>query len=358
MSNFDDLDKEVQFGMEGRNSGIPMGFPRLSKYMGIRKRIYFLVGGFTGSGKTSFIDDAFVLNPYDWYISKGNKTKLKLHVIYRSMERSRVYKLAKWTSRRIFNEHGIIVPINKLLSWNEDDKLTKDEHDLFLTTKDYINELETMVTIIDGPENPIGIAKQLNDYSKLHGKIEDIDQYNKVYIPNDENEITIVVLDHIGLLKYTKDLTTKKQVIDKMSDELRHYRDFCGYIPVVVSQFNREIANPIRIKQGDVEPQIEDFKESGQSQEDADVILSLFDPQRYKVADKSGYDLNKMIDEYGNKFFRSLRVNKNSYGTDDLRIGMGFMGQTGIFKELPQRKYITDEHYASLLNYTYFLNKR
>ena len=43
-----------------------------------------------------------------------------------------------------------------------------------------------------------------------------------------------------------------------MSDELRYARDFYGYSPVVVSQFNRDISNPIRIKNGDVEPQLED----------------------------------------------------------------------------------------------------
>jgi hypothetical protein len=31
------------------------------------------VGGLTGSGKTSFIDDCFVLNPFDWYIGEYNK---------------------------------------------------------------------------------------------------------------------------------------------------------------------------------------------------------------------------------------------------------------------------------------------
>jgi hypothetical protein len=48
MSNFEDLHKEVQFGLSGRNNGIPMGFDRLGRYMGIRKSMYYLVGGLTG----------------------------------------------------------------------------------------------------------------------------------------------------------------------------------------------------------------------------------------------------------------------------------------------------------------------
>lgn len=271
------------------------------------------------------------------------------------MERSRTYKFAKWISRKIFYDYGIIIPVGKMLGWT--DKMTKDEHDIFLTYKEYMEKMEEVITIIDGPENPVGIAKELREYALQNGRIEQLDTHNKIYIPNDENVITLVIIDHIGLLKTTKDLSTKKQVIDKMSDELRYARDFFGYSPVVVSQFNRDISNPIRIKNGDVEPQLEDFKESSQTQDDADVILALFDPMRYKVADPSGYDLNKLKDEFGAKYFRSVRLIKNSYGEDDIRIGLGFLGQVGMFKELPKRKDITDADYQNVVNKTFFLNK-
>lgn len=271
------------------------------------------------------------------------------------MERNRLYKLAKWVGRRIFLDQGVIIPISKLLGWT-DDKLNKDEHDLFLMYEDYMNGMADTITIIDGPENPVGIAKELKVHALKHGRIEQIDEYNKVYIPNDENEVTIVVIDHIGLLKVTKDHSTKKQAIDKMSDELRYARDFYGYTPVVVSQFNREIANPLRIKKGDVEPNLEDFKESSQTQDDADVVLALFDPMRYKVEDPSGYDLTRLRDEKGAKYFRSLRLIKNSYGEDDLRVGLGFLGQIGMFKELPKRADMTEDIYDSVLDKSFFLN--
>jgi replicative DNA helicase len=351
--SFELLRAEVQAGLDGRNGGIPMGFDRLNRYIGIRKSMYFLVGGLTGSGKTSFIDDAFVLNPFDWYIGQKDQ-KIRLRIIYRSMERSRTYKLAKWVSRKIFLDHGIIIAVPKLLGWTE--KMTKDEHDLFLMYEDYMGRMQEVITIIDGPENAVGIAKELKAHALENGKIEQVDEFNKRYFPSNENEITIVVIDHIGLLKTTKDQTTKKQAIDKMSDELRYARDFYGYTPVVVSQFNRDISNPIRIKNGDVEPQLEDFAESSQTQNDADVVLALFDPMRYKVADPSFYDLSKLKDEYGAKYFRSLRLIKNSYGEDDVRIGLGFLGQIGMFKELPKQKTMTDDDYRAVLNKSFFLN--
>jgi len=351
---FEELADEVQKGIEGKNGGIPMGFDRLNHYIGIRKKMYNLVGGLTGSGKTSFVDDAYVLNPVDWYIANKDNTDIKLTIIYRSMERSRVYKLAKWVARKIFLDHGVIIPINKLLGWTKV-KLTPEEQELFLSYKGYIDELHKIVTIIDGPENPIGIAKDLKDHALKNGKVIQIDEYNKRYIPNNENEVTIVVIDHIGLLKQTKELRTKKERIDKMSDDLRFVRDFYGYTPVVVQQFNRDIANPTRLKNGDVEPQLEDFKDSSQTQDDADIVLALFDPMRYKVEDPSGYNLDKLKDDFGAKYFRSMRIIKNSYGEDDVRIGLGFLGQIGMFKELPRRRDMTDAEYDSVVDKSYFL---
>jgi hypothetical protein len=353
----------VQKGMDGENGGIPMGFDRLNRYIGIRKSMYFLVGGLTGSGKTSFIDDCFVLNPFDWYLDQKGKSGVKLEIVYRSMERSRTYKIAKWVARKIFIDTGIIIPVDRLLGWSG--KMSEYEHNLFLSYKWYIDAMDDVITIIDGAENPVGIAKELKIYALNNGRIveEEVTSPDgsirtvKKYIPNDPTKITIFVLDHIGLLKTTKDLPTKKQAIDKMSDELRYARDFYGFTIVVVSQFNRSIANPMRIKAGDVEPQLEDFSDSSSTQNDADVILALFDPMRYKVEDSSGYKLDKLVDSYGAKFFRSLRLIKNSYGEDDIRIGLGFLGSVGMFKELPRRKDMTDEDYISVTDRSFFKNK-
>lgn len=208
--SFEQLKQEVQRGIDGLNEGMPIGFDRLNRYIGLRKRMYFLIGGLTGSGKTSLLDDVFVLNPYDWYKSSENKTDIKFKVIYRSMERSRSYKLAKWVIRRIFMDHGIILPLGTLLGWKGFTRLTKDEHDLFLMYQDYINNMEDTITIIDGPENPVGVAKELKEFALKNGKIEHLDEFNKVYIPDNPNEIVVVIIDHLGKLKLTKDLTTKK----------------------------------------------------------------------------------------------------------------------------------------------------
>jgi hypothetical protein len=100
------------------------------------------------------------------------------------------------------------------------------------------------------------------------------------------------------------------------------------------------------------------FADSSQTQNDADIVLALFDPMRYKVADPSNYDLAKLKDEFGAKYFRSLRLIKNSYGSDDIRIGLAFMGEIGMFAEMPRRNDITDADYANIINKSFFLNKQ
>lgn len=46
--SFELLKAEVEKGLNGKNGGIPMGFHRLNRYVGIRKGMYYLVGGLTG----------------------------------------------------------------------------------------------------------------------------------------------------------------------------------------------------------------------------------------------------------------------------------------------------------------------
>jgi hypothetical protein len=46
--SFEQLKHEVEKGLSDNNGGIPMGFNRLNRYIGIRKSMYFLVGGLTG----------------------------------------------------------------------------------------------------------------------------------------------------------------------------------------------------------------------------------------------------------------------------------------------------------------------
>lgn len=356
MSKFSGLQKEINDGMAGKNSGIPMGFQRLNSHVSIRRAMYYLLGGYTGSGKTSLADDAFVLNPMD-YILREKPSEIDMHIIYFSMERRENFKLAKWISRKIFLDTGRTIPVNRIFGWcKKEDRLTLDEHDLVSMYEEYIDALESKITIIQGPQNPTGLKKYVDDYAAKNGVLDTTtDKWRPVYTPNNDKLLTLIITDTIGLTKGEKDYPKGKAAIDKSSEDKQRMRDLYGYSILDISQFNRDIANPTRIKNGDVEPMLEDFKETGSTQENADVVFSLFDPMRYKVPDPSGYDLDKLRDTEGSKKYRSLKILKNSYGTDDIRIGMALHPQIGLFKEMPRYDKITNGDYDAIIDNSYFL---
>jgi hypothetical protein len=363
MESFEDNFKR---GREGKNLGIPMGFRRLNRYVGLRRGVYYLIGGYTGSGKTSLLDDAFVLNPCQWYLENRKNTDIDLKIIYFSMERKKDLKIAKWISRFIFLNHGRLIPIDDILGWQ---KVPSEEiARLVELEKKKVNELlEEVIILMEDPINPTGVHMFLKEFATQRGgqekEIEVKQRWGgsitkKIWVPNNPNELVIVITDHIGLAKSERNegrMLNDKEVLDKYSEYMRRARDYYNYSPVVLSQFNRDIANPMRIKNGDVEPMLEDFKGSGDSQEDAEVVISLFDPMRYKVEDPSGYDLTKLRDEQKRKKYRSLKILKNSYGSDDIRIGLGYQPESGIFKELPKLSEMTEEVYRSVMDNTFFL---
>lgn len=358
MSEFSLLRQEIQRGIEGRNNGIPMGFDRLNKYIGIRKKIYSCIFGATGSGKSAFVHSAYILSPFDYYYK--NRDKVKLKIILFSMERSKIYTLAKWLSRKIFLDQGVIIPIQKMLGW-WDVKLTSDETDLIDMFEDYMGELMEVVDVIENAHNPTAIYKYVKEYAlnPINGREEEIDEYHKTYIPIHEDKIVIPIIDHMGLLKREKGMVSKKEAIDKGSDYMQYFRDHLGYTPVAVSQINRNISSAIYAKVDSFEPTLDDIKESGKIGEDCDTVISLFDPLRYKTIDPdSRYDVSKFQDmTTGAKYFRSLKILKNTYGEDSVSVRMGFQGVTGIFAELPKAADMEYFKYEELFDGRFFLPK-
>lgn len=352
MNDFDMLEEEINRGITGKNSGIPIGFKRLNRYIGIRKRIYTLIFGSPGSGKSAYSQSAYILNPFDAYLK--NREGIKFHVIFFCMERSKIYTIAKWVSRKIFLDNGILIPIAKMLGW-WDTKLSKDEHDLVLLYREYVEELREVVDIYEGPRSPADIFRILKEYANEHGKEEQLSEFMKIYLPNKPDEIVIPIVDHLGLIKITKEYKSRKEVIDKTSEHLQYFRDFHGYSPVCVSQLTRNLSNPLYSKIDSFEPTIDDVKESGNPGEAADIITSLFDCLRFRTTDPV-YEADKFVDtRTGAKHFRSIKVLKNTYGEDDIRIGMAFHGATGIFKELPKPSEMSGFEYNDIMDGSYYL---
>jgi replicative DNA helicase len=215
------------------------------------------------------------------------------------------------------------------------------------------------VEIIEGSINPTGIWKNAYNYAETVGKFEKVpyltlegeEKYHTIYKTNDENLVTIVLLDHIGKLKGELNdgvflQPQSKALMDKMSDYCgSELRDRLGFSPVVVSQFNRGLEDTQRRVKTEMSPLPSDFKNTGNLYEDADVALALYNP--YKLGDNEnlGYNIPAFVNSKGYNRFRSCYVLKNSYGVDDIAFGYNFIGEVGIMHELKKADQLTPEDY-------------
>ena len=300
----------VRNAMEGKILQIPTHLDRFKDIVSIKKSIYTVVAGGTGSGKTSLVDDMYVLNPYMWWQANKDKTDVTFKVLYRSMERSRSQKLTKWACWKLYMDYGALLDADTMLGYKKT-KINEDVWNAIVMCRDWADEMLDYVDIRDGRTTPSSYnawiinhalkqgtlflsdlegvynAKTPKNYIKRFSDGEFITlkngdkelvcsftegntqvqmrQNTRFYIPDRPNEITVVIADHVGKAVSEPGLTTDKQVIDAVSGYNSDARDIFGYSPVLVSQLNRDIANIQRIKhsEGDLSPQIEDLKGSG-----------------------------------------------------------------------------------------------
>lgn len=397
--SYDELIKDIQSGREGKNKWIPFGFRKLDSFAGLSKRFYYLIGGESGTGKTSLVDQMFVLNPYQWYRMNQDKTDVRLRIIYRSMERSKKFKLAKWVAQRLWTHYHILVDVPTLLGWGMNKRVLPNEvMDKVIECKDYFDEMFEIVNITDGADNPTGIYKQCISISLTEGKLLKSDgdriylhtdtsmkgkeiktfsgqhyettsqgivkyyevikiydkqykiyQYDTNYFPEHENSLNVLLIDHIGKLRHERGFNDK-QTLDKGSDYFGELRDIFGWTPVVISQFNRNISSIDRRVKTDLSPEKQDFKGTGDIYEDCDFAMGLFNPRENGLDVFKNYNLHKLTNNRGYNRFRSIHILKNTYGIDNITMGLNFIGECGYFDEMPLPSELDEAMYYNLAN--------
>lgn len=342
MKIFDSVINRIEVGKEGNNKGLSHGMERLRQYLpDINRGTYYLIGSETSTGKTSFVDNFFMYNPYEYLMTR--QTDAKLNIIYFSLEIDKEVKITKGIARKLFLDHGLEVDVNFILSRGKN-RISDDVYSKVLQTRHYFEGLEDNLMIVDVPVHPTGIYDYLKKYADLNGKFVE-DNHQVTYIPNNPRMHTLIIVDHIGLLKKQQGLN-KKDNIDKLSEYMIFFRNKCGFIPVLISQFNRTISSTDRFKLEMVLPQLSDFKDSGGPSEDANVVMALFNPHRYSMDEFIGYNVGKLKGG-----FRSLSILKNRDGEDSKTLGMKFVGSCGYFAELPRPEDMIYESQQSTLGF-------
>jgi hypothetical protein len=338
----------VKQNSENVKKGIPneiaFGSPKLESILyGVSQEVYYLVAGGTGSGKTKYVDYTFVLKPLA-FVRRNPQTPIKVKVIYFSLEISGVMKAINLASFYIFGKYGISLSPSQILS----KKYTLSEYEESLVDEglEWVDDIAKDLTIYDDALTPAKMYGILKSYSEEHGKWDKNPvTKEETYTPNNPYLYTIVVVDHIGLIK-VPDGGSKKAEIDKMSQYLIWFRNKCRFTPVLVSQFNRGMEGMDRIKHNALTPQLADLKETGNPAEDANVVLAMFSPLRFRLDEYRDYNIKKLNDR-----IRMISVLKNREGIAEKTLGLAFFGEVGFFYELPKGNEMTDDDYIKVLTY-------
>ena len=347
-SIFDKVKNSIDRGREGLNVGLPMGFNRLVEYLpNIQQRTYYLIGAGTKVGKTTLADDCFLYNPYDYLMN--NESDIVLDIDYFSYEIDKETKIIKGVARKLWWDHGILTDVNTILSRGRN-HCSDEIYQKVMEYRLYFETMEDVVTIHDMPDNPTGMNKYLYRKAYEHGKAEfevvgkddsgkEITRF-KSYTPDNPNRYWIIMVDHIALMKQERGFNTK-QNIDKMSQYFVQLRNNFGAIPVVIQQLAFDSESDERHKSSRLTPTLKDFGDSKYTTRDANVVMALFDPSRYRLDNFQNYDVRRLGNTY-----RNLEILANRDGEPNVNIGLNFIGPSGTFRELPRASEITDENYV------------
>ena len=352
MSYFDATVKWIDEGKAGLNEGLNMGFPRLKAHIpNVQKGTYYLIGGDPGAGKSTFTLNAFVLNPFEDVMKFPDKGNLK--IFYFSFELKLEMILIKAITRKLFYQYNIVADVNYVLSRGKN-RVSQEIYSKVLELREYFSKLEDVLVVNDIPENPTGIDKTLTRFAHENLGIptfgtftdengKDI-QYVNGFKPNGKNNYTLCIIDHISLIKKERSFNVKAN-IDKMSEYLITLRNTYGISPVVVQQLNRGFASTDRMRLNKLEPTMNDFKDSGNTSQDAETVFALFNPKQFDLNEYRGYNIEVLQDR-----FRAGIVLKNRYGSAQKRIPMLFIGESSIFEEMPKADEMTTQHYDTITN--------
>lgn len=344
--------EEVRRGKLGLNKGLPIGLKKLGKEIdGLQKATNYLIGGETGTGKTAFVDHCFVLEPS---LEVLNNPNFKLKIFYESYEIDKIRKLAKFVSNIIYRDTQRITSFKELLS-RGDYNIPNDIDILLPHYEDKVENLfRNIIEIEDHKNHPTGIKIKVEDYMLAHGKFEEVEVISdngeqikqKIYVPNDPDLVVILIIDHIGLMRREKGYT-KKENIDRMSDYCIQLRNVYGVSCVLISQFNRNLSDIDRQRFKEVQPQLDDFKDTGNVAEDSNIVIALFNPLRYGIKKYFNY----IVAKCGHRL-RTAHILKNRDGEDMIMIALNFLGENGFFREINKKPdEMTDKDYKQIKNF-------
>lgn len=330
-------------------------YPKLCESVpGVVPGMIQMVTAASGVGKTQVTKALYVREPLEYAL----KHNIKLKIFYFALEESQQEFIDTMICNFISSKCNIQMDLLTLQGFREK-SLEQDQMDLIDSHIDDIEDLLSNVEIIDSVYNPTGIYKYCRDYADKNGShiFEDREfikkksdgttqkVVNKVYshyVPNDPNQMTIVIVDHISLLTPEK---RKDGAMMNQHQTMAHWSTNYA-LKQITKHWNWAVVNVIQQEQSGekeqftskgesiqkkTEPSLAGFANNKEIQRDAKIVIGVYSPDRYGFEEYHGYDIRRFRDT-----FRAIKILKNRFGPPNKYYHYLFDGATNRFGELPK----------------------
>ena len=340
---FNDLVRTIEANQANHARGyfncIPFsGMNRLESFIpGIEQSTYYLLTANSGVGKSKLGRSLFIHNPYE-YLKNNPQDDIKLDIYYFSLEESREKVILSEISKYLFSKYRKRVSIKQLLSRGRYNTIDPETIKQIHEARDYINEFLEVVKIIDNVRSPSAIFNYMQNVAYNIGTFFDSQGVElsrqeheriKADLPGAKDKISyyrtthprhyvIVLTDHISLLYNEKSPTgSMMSQWETMSTFSNKYcislRDKYGFIPVNVQQqtsAKEQVESNFRGASvtEKLEPSLDGLANNKETQRDANIVLGLFSPARYKITEHRTYDIT-----FWDNFYRSMHILKINF---------------------------------------------
>ena len=329
-----ELKKRVEEGLQGKYEGLNNGFSDLNNYIfGIQKKCYTLIGGLSGTFKTTLVD-YMVSNAIEDAQNKG----IPIDVLYYSFEIDKLTKQCNWLSQLAFRKYNVEIPSEKIKGLGNY-RLNSEEQRIIDKLIPEVEKMFNDIKFTFDAVNPTGIfndvfkhCEQLGEFTYSEYTNEKGEKKKRIEsFKYTDDRYVIVAIDHLYLTKKERSFSTKENM-DKTSEYLVYLRNIFSISPIVVQQFNQGLTavDRAKFKGVDLSPQQTDFKDTTNPYQDADVVLGIINPFKLDMFKYQGYDTEKLRDR-----FVSLKIIKNRLSRDNIAKGLYAHPKSGRFEELP-----------------------
>ena len=346
--------------LNGQLNCIPSPFKRFrNDFIGIEQSCYYCITASTKGGKSQFTSYTFIYEPlmFCYYTNKD----IDLKVLYFPLEETPERILQRFISWLLFTHSKGEIRISPRDLRSTTDAVPQEILDILQEEEiqNIINYFEEHI-IFSTETNPTGIYKFCKQYAEENGTVytkpgKYKDELGTVretqvfdrYVQNNPNEIRLIIIDTINLIDTERGLSLK-QSMDKMSEYLAKYlRNRYHYSPVVIQQQAFEGEGNDAYKLNKFKPSIANNGDSKYTARDSNIVLGLFSPFKFGLAEYEGYDIRKFKDN-----IRFLEVLISRDGELGGVCPLLFDGAVSAFKELPRPNEVNE------LNSIYeYLNK-